>query len=84
MHRLRRSYPLTRRPLEATEILARIAKLYKVEAECDEMGDEERYEVRQEGSRPIIVGIFQRLEELKALTPPSEPLHKAIDHAGGL
>jgi hypothetical protein len=61
--------------------LARIAKLYKVEAECTELTDGDRCRVRQERSRPIIDGIFQRLEELKSLTLPSEPLRKAIDYA---
>ena len=69
------------RQLEATEIMARIAQLYRVEAEVSEMTPEDRRRVREERSRPIIAGIFTRLEELKAATLPSEPLRKAIDYA---
>jgi len=69
------------RPLEATEVMARIARLYKIEAHCKEMTPEQRREVRQERSRPILDGIFERLEELKPNTLPSEPLRKAIDYA---
>ena len=69
------------RPQEATEVLARIAQLYKIEAECKEMTPEQRREIREERSRPILDGIFKRLEELKANTVPSEPLRKAIDYA---
>jgi transposase len=69
------------RRIEATEIMARIAQLYQVEALVSEMTPEERRRVREERSRPIIDGIFARLEELKAATLPSEPLRKAIDYA---
>jgi len=69
------------RPLEATEVMAQIAQLYKIEAECKEMTPEQRREVRQERSRPILDGIFERIEDLKANTLPSEPLRKAIDYA---
>jgi hypothetical protein len=69
------------RQLEATEIMARIAQLYRVEALVSEMTPDDRRRVREEHSRPIIDGIFARLEELKAATLPSEPLRKAIDYA---
>jgi transposase len=69
------------RPKEATEIMARIGKLYKVEEECDEMGHEDRCRFRQEHSRPILDEIFARLQELKAATLPSEPLRKAVDYS---
>jgi transposase len=69
------------RPVEATEIMARIAKLYRLEQQCCEMTAEQRYEFRREHSKGIIAGIFERLEELKALTVPSEPLRKAVDYA---
>ena len=69
------------RPQEATEVMARIAQLYKIEAECKEMAPEQRREVRKQRSRPILDGIFKRIEKLKANTLPSEPLRKAIDYA---
>jgi transposase len=69
------------RPQEATEIMARIAKLYRVEAECAEMSPAERCKHREQCSRPILNGIFDRLDELKIASLPSEPLRKAIDYA---
>jgi len=69
------------RPHEATEVMARIAQLYKIEAECNDMTSDHRQKVREKCSRPIIDGIFKRLDELKANTLPSEPLRKAIDYA---
>jgi hypothetical protein len=69
------------RKLEATEIMARIGQLYKVEAECAELKPEQRYQTRQERSRPLIDHLFERIEELKAQTIPSEPLRKAVEYA---
>lgn len=69
------------RPKEATQIMARIARLYKVEAECAEMGDADRRRYREQHSRPVLDAIFQRLTELKIESLPSEPLRKAIDYA---
>ena len=69
------------RPREATEVIARIAQLYKVEAECKEMAPDDRKEIREQRSRPVIDGLFERMEELRANTLPSEPFRKAIDYA---
>jgi transposase len=69
------------RPQEATEVLSMIAQLYKVESECKEMTPEQRRDVREQCSRPILDLIFKRFEQLKANTLPSEPLRKAIDYA---
>jgi hypothetical protein len=69
------------RPEEATEIMARIAQIYKIEAECSGMTEAERCNIRKQYSRPIIDAAFIRLEELKAVTLPSEPLRKAVDYA---
>jgi transposase len=69
------------RTIEATEVMARIAQLYMVEAECAGMTPQERRLVREERSRPILDGIFESLEELKPNTLPSEPFRKAIDYA---
>lgn len=69
------------RPQEATEVMARIAQLYKIETECKEMTPEQRRDVRERCSRPLIDVIFKRMEELKANTLPSEPLRKAIHYA---
>ena len=70
------------RPKEATDILARIARLYhEVETPCTDMTHEERCHCRQERAIPILTGIFEKLEELKQQTIPSEPLHKAVGYA---
>ena len=61
--------------------MARIAKLYKVEAECAEMTPTERGKHRKQCSRSVLDGIFQRLDEMKSASLPSEPLRKAIDYA---
>lgn len=69
------------RKLEATEIMARIGQLYKIEKECADLKPEPRHQMRQERSRPLIDHLFERIEELKAQTIPSEPLRKAVDYA---
>jgi hypothetical protein len=69
------------RPQEATEIMARIAQLYKLEAQCAEIKPEERSRRRQLHARLIIDGIFARIEELRSVTLPSEPLRKAMGYA---
>ena len=69
------------RKIEATEIMARIGQLYKIEADCAELNPEQRLLVRQERSRPLIDHLFERITELKAQTIPSEPLRKAVDYA---
>lgn len=69
------------RKVEATEIMARIAQLYKIEVECSDLRPEQRFLVRQERSRPLIDSLFTRIEELRSQTLPSEPLRKAVDYA---
>jgi transposase len=70
------------RPLEATDILARIARLYhEVETPCAHLTPEERCRFRKEHATPILDGIFEKIEEIKQQTIPSEPLRKAIDYA---
>ncbi len=70
------------RPGEATDILARIARLYhEIETPCANMIPEERRRFRQEHAAPILAGIFEKLEELRQQTIPSEPLRKAVDYA---
>jgi transposase len=69
------------RPVEATEIMARIATLYRLEDEWVEMSPCDRSQHRTLRATPVLDGIFERLEELKAATLPSEPLRKAIDYS---
>jgi transposase len=72
---------LKSRQKEATDIMARIARLYRVETLCKEMEPEERYRTRQEKSRPILDGIFEKIEALRLEILPQEPLRKAVDYA---
>jgi transposase len=70
------------RPKEATDILARIARLYhEVETPGKNLKAEELYRLRQEKARPILDNIFATLEDLKGKMIPSEPLRKAIDYS---
>jgi len=70
------------RPKEATDILARIARLYhEVETPCRNMAPEERKRFRQEHATPILDSIFETINALRNQTIPSEPLRKAIDYA---
>lgn len=69
------------RPEEAIEIIAYIARLYRVERECREMAPQDRYRIRNQKAKPILNAIFARLEKLKSETIPSEPLRKAADYA---
>jgi len=69
------------RPEEATEILARIGRLYRLEKEWRELNPEDRCRLRKTHARPILEGIFSRLEELKSATVPSEPLRGAVNYA---
>ncbi len=69
------------RPGEATAIMARIAQLYRVETLCKEMEPEERCRIRRERSRPVLDGLFEKIEALKLETIPKEPLRKAVDYA---
>ena len=70
------------RPKEATDILARIARLYhEVETPGADMTPEERCRFRQEHAKPLLEGIFEKVEELRSQTIPSEPLRTAVNYA---
>jgi len=69
------------RPKEATDILARIARLYhEVETPCADMAPEERCRFRQTHATPLLEGIFATVEELRPQTTPSEPLRTAVTY----
>ena len=70
------------RPKEATDILARIARLYhEVETPGKDIKPEGLYQLRRQKAKPILDNIFATLDELKGKTIPSEPIRKAIDYA---
>ena len=76
-----RDEAVSSRPREATEIMGRIAQLYKVESACKDMAAEDRRIYRETHARPVIDRLFSRLEDLIHETVPSEPLRKAINPA---
>lgn len=70
------------RPKEATDILARIARLYhEVETPGKHLKTEELYQLRQQNAKPILDNIFAMLDDLKGKTMPSEPIRKAVDYS---
>lgn len=54
--------------------MAGIAKLNKVDAECTEMSEVERFRYREQYSRPVLGGILQCREDLKISALPPGPL----------
>lgn len=69
------------RPREATDVLARICGLYKVEKQCRDFTPDARYEFRLQHAPEHLDGIFERIEELHVETVPSEPLRGAVTYA---
>ena len=70
----------TKSPL-AAEALARIAKLYEIEAEIRGQSAEHRRAVRQARSRPIVEALHAWLQEQLARLSGSSPLAKAMRYA---
>jgi transposase len=71
---------MTSRPREASEILALIGRFYKVERTLREMSPEQRRQQRQQTVRLIVDAVFERVEDMKTSTLPTEPLRKAIGY----
>ena len=65
----------------ATEALARIAALYKIEGEIRGRSAEERRSVRQERSRPLVAALEVWLHEKLALISQKSTLAGAIRYA---
>ncbi len=72
---------MSSRPLEASEVLAAIARVYAFEKEVRDQDAATRRQHRQQHARPLLLGLFERLPVLRTQTVPSEPLRKAIDYA---
>ena len=72
----------TSRPKEATDILARIARIYhEVETPCADMSPNRSAASGRSMRHRSLQGSSRRSEELRRRTIPSEPLRKAIDYA---
>ena len=72
---------LNSRPAEASEILARIRRLYAIEKPLREMSFDQRHAARQIEMPGLLDRIFERIGELRAATVPSEPLRTAVNYA---
>lgn len=68
---------------DASNVLAKIQRLYRVETEGRENGldVEELRKLRRSKSAPILASIRQDLERLEPCTLPKSPLGKAVRHA---
>ena len=81
-HVRRQFYELAGRPAPiATEALARIAALYRIEAEIRGRSAEERRAARQERSRPLVEALEPWLREKLALMSQKSKLAEAIRYA---
>ena len=70
----------TSRPLEATDMLARIGRLYEVEAQGRAMTPEQRCAHRLKHAPPVLDEIFAQVARLHAVMLPSEPLAVAVNY----
>jgi transposase len=68
------------RPREASEMVARIRGLYAIEKEVRNAGAETRLAARQAHAVPQLEAIFRRVDELRPLVTPAEPLSKALTY----
>jgi len=74
--------PLDSRPVE---IVHRIAQLYGVETEArsQSLTPDQRLELRQAKSRPVMTALRERIVQIRQAIPPSDALAKACDYALG-
>jgi len=68
-------------PVRAHTALARIAEMYKVEAEARELDATERLAMRRERTRPLLESFSKWMEENQHQVLPKSPLGKAIGYA---
>jgi len=71
-------------PRAASEVLVLIAKLYGVEAETKHLSPQERFEVRQKESAPLLDRIKKKFEEHIPGHLPQSPMRQAINYTLGL
>ncbi len=70
-------------PARAHEALARIRRLYDVEAEIEPLGDPGRLAARQARARPVLDDLFAWLEQERSRVLPKSPMGTAIGYALG-
>ena len=69
-------------PLPA-EVIGRIGKLYRVEAQARGLGPQERQALRQEKSAPVMVDLKGRLVEIRQQVAPGGKLAQGCDYTLG-
>ena len=72
---------MSSRPIEASEVLGCLRRVYALEKEVRGEDPEVRRHHRLAHIQPLLAGLFERLAELRPAAVPSEPLRKAIDYA---
>ncbi len=72
---------MTSRPMEASEVLGCLGRVYALEKEVRGQDPEVRRQHRLAHIQPLLLGLFERLAEMRPAALPSEPLRKAIDYA---
>jgi transposase len=70
-------------PARAHEALARIRRLYDIEAEIKPLDDTGRLAVRQARARPVLDALFSWLEEQRGQVLPQSPMGVAAGYALG-
>jgi len=72
---------MSSRPLEASEVLGCLSRVYALEKEVRGQDPEVRRQHRLTHVKPRLTALFERLVEWRPAALPSEPLRKAIDYA---
>lgn len=71
---------MSSRPREASEMVARIGGLYRIERDIRHSDPDERFRIRQEHSVPQLNELFERIGEFAPEVIPAEPLSKALTY----
>jgi transposase len=67
-------------PGVAHQALAFFGELYQVEREAKSLTADERYQLRQDNSKPILEKLFAYLEDIAPTVPPKGKLGQAIEY----
>lgn len=70
-------------PARAHEALARVRRLYDIEADIKAIDDAARLAARQARARPVLDGLFAWLEEQRGQVLPKSPIGVAVGYALG-
>ena len=65
----------------AAAILTRLGTLYGLEKTAKSWGAEQRYALRQQQARPILLQLFATFEEVQSTVLPKSPLGEALGYA---